>query len=340
MRPDQAQDSGGVVDIGDVRAVLAGRRLVQLDAIDDRLVAVCVDGARPVLRDLGPTAGFAARYDAAGRALSRLARADLGPRSHAAAVTRLREVAAELDELLAPCWPGDEDVVVAPPADLHAAPWALLPSLAGRPFVVAASASIWARAATAVAPATRRAVLVAGTDLDQARAEVRGIAALYPDATTLTPGRATAARVTRAIDPSWIAHFATHHRHQRENPLFGSMDLADGPLYLHDLLRVERLPHTVVLSACQAAQGDVGAMGDVLGASTVLMERGTATVIANAGLVADNATSSAAMLELHRNLAAGAPAAAALLAARRAAADLGPRAEALASGFTCFGAGF
>ena len=87
------------------------------------------------------------------------------------------------------------------------------------------------------------------------------------------------------------------------------MDLADGPLYLHDLLRVERLPHMVVLSACQAAQGDVGAMGDVLGASTVLMERGTATVIANAGLVADNATSSAAMLELHRNLAAGAPAA-------------------------------
>jgi CHAT domain-containing protein len=118
------------------------------------------------------------------------------------------------------------------------------------------------------------------------------------------------------------------------------MDLADGPLYLHDLLRVDRLPYVVVLSACEAAKGDVNPMGDVLGASTVLMERGTATVVANASLVADTATSRVAMVELHHHLADGTTAARALLSVRQQAADFGPRQAALAAGFTCFGAGW
>jgi CHAT domain-containing protein len=273
------------------------------------------------------------------RALSRLARGDLSARSHEAAVRRVHEVAAELDTVLSVCWPGDADVVLTPPAALHAVPWALLPSLLERPFTVAASASIWTRADATPTPGSGATILVAGADLAQARAEVRAIGRLHPGATTFTPARATAERVTRAIDRSRLAHFASHHRHDRENPLFGSLDLTDGPLYLHDLLRVPRLPHTVVLSACEAARGDVGGMGDLLGASTVLMERGTATVIANASLVADTATNLAAMLELHRHLGAGSRAATALLAVRRSAAELGPRASALAAGFTCFGAG-
>jgi tetratricopeptide (TPR) repeat protein len=331
--------STDVVTVADVRDALAGRRLVQLDAIDNRLVGVSIDGARPALHDLGPTAGLAALYDAAGHALSRLARADLGRRSHEAAVERLGDLAGQIDATLSRCWPGDEEVVLAPPPELYAAPWSLLPTLAGRPFTVAASATVWQRAARTASPETGRTVLVAGIDLAQARAEVRSIARLYDDVTTLSPSGATAARVTRAIDPARIAHFATHHHHRRENPLFGSMDLADGPLYLHDLLRVDRLPHIVVLSACEAAKGDVSAMGDVLGASTVLMERGTATVVANAGLVADTATNRIAMVELHRHLADGTSAARALLSVRQQATDLGPRHAALAAGFTCFGAG-
>jgi hypothetical protein len=332
---DRAMD---VVTLADVRHALAGRRLVQLDVIGDRLIAIVIEGTRPALHDLGPTAGLTALYDAATRALSRLARGDVGPRSQEAAVQRLADTAGQVDATLARCWPGAGELVLTPPPQLYAAPWALLPSLTARPFTVAASATVWARAARLV-PETSQTVLVAGADLAQARAEVRAIARLYDRPTTLSPRAATAARVITAIGASRVAHFATHHHHDRENPLFGSMDLADGPIFLHDLLRVERLPHLVVLSACEAAQGDVGAMGDVLGASTVLMERGTATVVANASLVADTATSSASMVELHRHLAAGTSAARALLAVRQHAAALGPRQGALAAGFTCFGAG-
>lgn len=333
-----ADGASDVVGVADVRQALGGRRLVQLDLIGDRLIGIAIDGSRPTLHDLGPTAGLVAVYDAATRALSRLARSDLGRRSHEAAVQRLTDAAEQVDATLARCWPGDGELVVAPPPELYAVPWAVLPSLAARPFTVAASATVWCWAAR-LAPATDRTVLVAGIDLSQARGEIRSIARLYGQATLLGPNRATADRVTREIKAARVAHFASHHHHHRENPLFGSMDLADGPLYLHDLLRVERLPHLVVLSACEAAKGDVGAVGDVLGASTVLMERGTATVIANASLVADTETSGAAMVELHRHLAAGVPAARALLAVRQHAAELGPREAALAAAFTCFGAG-
>ena len=138
--------STDVVTIADVRDALAGRRLLQLDAIDDRLVGVSIDRARPVLHDLGPTAGLVALFHAAGRALSRLARSDLGIHSHEAAVQRLADVAAEIDATLSRCWPGDDDVVLVPPPQLYAAPWSLLPMLAARAFTVAASATVWQRA--------------------------------------------------------------------------------------------------------------------------------------------------------------------------------------------------
>ena len=140
-RGGRAQDSTDVVTSPRFATSLAGRRLVQLDAIDDRLVGVCVDGARPVLHDLGPTAGFAARYDAAGRALSRLARSDLGRRSHDAAVTDLATSRADSTPR---CWRragrATRTWSLAPPADLHAAPWSLLAEPGRTTVHVAASA--------------------------------------------------------------------------------------------------------------------------------------------------------------------------------------------------------
>ena len=102
-----------------------------------------------------------------------------------------------------------------------------------------------------------------------------------------------------------LAHLATHHQHRRANPLFGSLELVDGPLFLHDLLGLSALPSVVVLSCCEAASGDTGPIGDVLGASTVLMERGTRTVVASPALVADTEETTSAMTDVHRLLRRG-----------------------------------
>ena len=103
-------------------------------------------------------------------------------------------------------------------------------------------------------------------------------------------------------------------------------------------MRLSRLPLSSC-SPCEAAEEGAGPIGDAHGASTVLMERGTATVIASPSLVPDSSRTGAAMLELHERLAAGDQPARALLEVRRRASEVDPRERALASGFVCFGAG-
>jgi hypothetical protein len=327
-----------VIALGALRRALMGCRLVELDVIQGRLIAVIIDRRRTQRLDLGPSRRIVALFDAAGLALSRLARGNLGETSVRAAISRLEAIGHDLDTVFAECWRGQDEVVIVPPTELHAAAWALLPTLAAIPFTIAASATIWARAARRHLPRQRSVTLIVGSRLQYAAGEARSIAKVYQAATTLTRGRATAKRVVDAIDGTWLAHFATHHQHRRENPLFGTLELADGPLYLHDLLRVRQLPRVVVLSACEAAEGSPGPIGDVLGASTVLMERGTATVIASPSLVPDTGQTGASMLKLHQRLAAGDHPALALLEVRRSAAEVGRREQALAAGYVCFGA--
>ena len=225
-----ADEDADVITIGQLRGDLDDSRVVLIDVIRGQMIAVCIDRRSATVRHLGPSSAIAALFGAAGLALSRLARGDTGERSVRAAVERLGAIGSELDEVFAVCWPGDASVVVVPPAELHAAAWAVLPSLSRLRFTVAASATIWARASRRDVSDRTNVVLVEGIRLAHASAEVRSIAKIYATATTLTPARATARRVTRAIDGAWLAHFATHHHYQRENPLFGSLDLADGPL--------------------------------------------------------------------------------------------------------------
>ena len=334
----QHKTNTDVVTLGELRSGLAGRRLVQLDLVHGRLIAVIVDRRRTQQLELGSSGGIIARFDAAALALSRLARANLSAPSVRAALSRLDEIGRDLDTTFAACWRNADEVVLAPPPALHGAAWAMLPTLAAIPFTVSASATVWSRASNRPVPQHRTVTLIVGSRLHHAAEEARAIAKLHQSVTTLTRARATTKNVMATIDGTWLAHFATHHQHLRENPLFGSLELADGPLYLHDLLRVRQLPHVVVLSACEAAEGSAGPIGDVLGASTVLMERGTATVIASPSLVADSSRTTAAMVDLHRRLAAGDQPARALMDVRRRASDSDRRDGALAAGFVCFGA--
>ncbi len=327
-----------VITLGELRCALMGRRLVELDVIHGRLIALIVDRRRTQRLDIGPSTSIIALFDAAGLALSRLARANLSAPSIRAALVRLDDIGRDLDTAFAACWSAADEVVIVPPTQLHAAAWAVLPTLAEIPFTIAASATIWSAVSRLPTPEHRSVTLIVGSRLQHAAGEARSIAKLHESVTTLTRARATTKRVMRTIDGTWLAHFAAHHQHRRENPLFGSLELADGPLYMHDLLRARQLPRVVVLSACEGAEGSAGPIGDVLGASTVLMERGTATVIASPSLVPDSSRTSAAMLDLHQRLAAGDRPARALLEVRRRASEADRRERALAAGFVCFGA--
>jgi tetratricopeptide (TPR) repeat protein len=193
-------DSGGGarrVDVEGLLGALGTGRLLQVIEVDGRLhVLVCGGGrVRHVVAGTGADAAREAEFIRFG--LRRLARQS-GRAEQKTVAAQLEAGARALEEALlgaAVNQLGDGPVVVAPPARLHAVPWALLPSLRGRVISVAPSASAWLRARAIEPPVGRRVVVVRGPGLPAAGEEVRAVAANYPGAIVLgddQPGRSQA----------------------------------------------------------------------------------------------------------------------------------------------------
>ena len=127
----------------------------------------------------------------------------------------------------------------------------------------------------------------------------------------LRDGAATVDDAMGALDGAGLAHIAAHGHFRADSPLFSSLDLADGPLAVHDFERLDRAPHRVVLSACDSGVlAPVGA-GELLGLVSALLAIGTAGVVASVAVVNDEATVDV-MVDVHAALDDGADLATAL----------------------------
>jgi CHAT domain-containing protein len=304
---------------------------------------VVADG-RVVVRGLGAPDEVRRELDALRFGLRRIALPRGSPASMDAARASVARSAERLDELmLAPVGRlvGERPLVLVPTGALHAVPWAVLPSCAGRPVVVAPSAGLWLRAERSALGSANPVVLVAGPDLPGAADEIDRLARRYRGARRLGGRRATAEAAAAALDGSGLAHVAAHGSFRADNPLFSSLRLADGPLTVYDLERLRRAPQTLVLSACEAGLADVGVGDELMGLAAALLSIGTGCVVAGVGLAPDWATRSL-MLDLHRRLRAGSRPAEALAAAQ---ASISGRvadpdaALAARAAFVCLGAG-
>lgn len=213
----------------------------------------------------------------------------------------------------------DGPVVLTPTARLHGLPWAILPALTDRPFSVVPSAGQWLRARDRRRSSRdrRRTLLVAGPGLDTGGAEVPLLASAHPDAVLLDGSDATLEAVMAGLDGADLVHLAAHGHFRADSPLFSSLDLADGPLTVHDLERVRRAPYRVVLSACES--GVLAPVGseELLGLAAALFSLGSAGLVCSVAEVNDAATADL-MVALHAGLAAGRTPAEALLDVRRA----------------------
>ncbi len=321
-------ESAERLDVDDLVRRVGDGTLVELVDVDGDLHVLVVHGGRVRRRVAGTTADALAMAGSARFLLRRSARGrpyvpgDLGPRLEQ---TLLGDVAGLLP---------DGPVVVVPTAKLHGVPWALLPALADRPFTVTPSAAQWVRASDAV-PTTGRVALLAGPGLGTGGAEVPVLARRRPDAIHLAGADATVEAALRALDGARLAHIAAHGRFRADSPLFSSLELADGPLTVHDLERLTAAPHRVVLSACESGVlAPVGA-DELLGLASALFALGTAGLVCSVAEVNDVATA-ALMVDLHGHLDRGLAPAEALLELRRAAE--GDTAAATAAAFVALGA--
>jgi CHAT domain-containing protein len=304
-------------------------------ALDGDLFAVTLVGGRARLHRLGAEAQVEKEVGSLRFGLRNLATARPGSRAAEGMAQVVATVAERLDALLLePLKLEDRPLVLVPTGALHALPWSMLPSLAERPVAVAPSLRLWFRAATEPQPARPKQVFVAGPRLPAATEEVEVLAHRHPEALTLTHDEATVDNVARALDGADSVHIAAHGRFRDDNPLFCSLELADGNVTVYDLERLKQVPQRIVLSSCESGLSAVHAGDELMGFTAALFALGTCTLIAAVVPVPDEATKGL-MLALDEELSKGTQPAQALVNARQGAAKM----SVAAAAFVCFGAG-
>jgi hypothetical protein len=306
-------------------------RLIEFVESDGVLYALTLAGSRLALHKF-VGAEAAEQLDWLRFAYGRLAAGRLTPEQREATFASAEASAAALDELL--IHPlreavGAAPLVIVPTGALHALPWAAVPSLRGRPFVVTPSLALWCDLAAHPHSRRRKTALVAGPRLRHATREVRELGALRPGATVLHGTVATAQATLAALDGAAIAHLACHGHFRADSPLFSSLELADGPLNVYELQRLRRAPELVVLSACDLGLSQTHPGDELLGLAAALLGMGTRTVVASVVPVPD-AAARRVMLAFHQHLLSGDAPAVALARAQ---------ARARTAGFVCLGAG-
>ena len=298
---------------------LGERALISYLTVDGEIIAVAVVGGRAELVRLGSAASA---FDAARELHADLAALApdglVGPLANAvAASARLR--AERLDtQLLRPLLSitGDRELVVVPTGALFAVAWGVLPTLHGRPITVVPSASAWLNSMTASAEGNGgRTVLVGGPGLSPAATgELGRLRQDHPDAWLFDGEHATAAIVLEALDGAGLAHLVADGVHEPQNALFSRLELADGPLYAHEMAGLRRPPRHLILAACEQALSRLHPDAEALGFAGVMLSAGAQTVIAAVSRVGDEAAA-ATMTEYHRRLGTGMRPAEALAAA-------------------------
>jgi tetratricopeptide (TPR) repeat protein len=294
------------VDPGDLASLLDGlgrQTLIEIASVDGTLYAIVVSGRRVRAHEVGPLAAAIQEVTHARFLLRRLAYGRASPGASAG----LAETGARLQRALLGAAATEVDhaeVVIVPPARLHAVPWSLLPALHTTPFTVAPSAATWLRAGRARTPRDRRVTLVVGPGLSGTAEEVALIALQYPDATVLRDGAASVETALAALDGAWTAHIAAHGVFRADNPLFSALSMDDGPLTVYDLGRMRRSPRRLVLSSCESAVAAQVGPDELLGTVTALIPLGTASILASVVPVNDVATAPL-MVRFHERLRAG-----------------------------------
>lgn len=234
---------------------------------------------------------------------------------------------------------GDDDrpVIVVPPAGLLTAPWGLLPLFAGSPLSVSPSVTQWLKARRSGRGRDAGHVsLITGPDLSTRESEVTNLSPIHHGALVLPADKATVAAALEILDGAGLAHIAAHGTFRAEAPLFSSLQLADGPLTVHDLEELQQPPRSIILSACDSGGAAPIGPHEALGLVSALLGMGTADVLASVVPVNDQATLSV-MGHVHGVAGRGGTLTEGWLAARKAAAGDVLHAATAAS-FTAWGA--
>ncbi len=330
--------TGQVAPVRDVmRALAPDEALLEYLVGDSTSVVFVITADTTAAIELGvPRHVLATQVDFARGVLARPASGTLGTlwRAPLRRLYRYLIEPVEASGLLA----GKRELLIAPHAELHYAPFAaLLRSRGPDAYLVqhyrleyTPSASIWLRLGARGRPSTSGVLALAPRPdaLPGSAAEVRGIGRLFGAQARVLLGTQASKRALREAAPEQaIVHLATYGVLNKDNPLFSFVELMpegedDGRLEVHDVFGLRLRARLVVLSACQTGLGsgtlaDVPAGDDWVGLIQAFLFAGASHVLATLWPVHDRATAEL-MTRFYTALAGGQPEAEALADAQRA----------------------
>jgi CHAT domain-containing protein len=221
------------------------------------------------------------------------------PALRAAAGASLDRNLKALDTILLAPLQANGDLYVVAREPLLSVPWTALPSRSGLRTAVN---SYVARGRTHARPTgERRMLAAAGPGVQHGAVEARAVGEQWPGATVLTGDDAVTEQVRTALATHDVVHLATHGQHDADNPLFASIDLADGPLFAHELDGTPLPGSVVILSSCEVGGSTQVLGGEVLGLTSVLLRLGARAVIASVAKLSDE-LAARVMPRLHAHL--------------------------------------
>jgi hypothetical protein len=280
---------------------------------EECVIALVSEPNRPIARhNLVPLKDLARLTRTARGSIERLA---IGAHQWDSIGPALAHDMAKLDDMLIRPWLPTtplNSIRISAPSDLDIA-WCALPSLTTETLTLGPL-----RAPNTPRTSVRNPTditVIAGPNLANAETEVHRIHEVRA-AKRITGPTATRDEVKAELARAHTVHLACHGSLRHDQPLFSSLELADGPLFLHDLARVGGVPEVVILSACNAGRSSAS-KGGTAGFARTLRSLGAQTVIAPFATVNDQLVM-ASMVELHRHLAQGDEPAVALARARTA----------------------
>jgi hypothetical protein len=204
-----------------------------------------------------------------------------------------------LDDILLAPLRADGDLYVVAREPLLSVPWTALPSRSGLRTAVN---SYVARGRTHARPSGKRRLLAAaGPGVKHGTEEAHAVGRQWAGATVLTGEHAVTEHVRTALATHDVVHLATHGQHDADNPLFASIDLADGPLFAHELDGTPLPGSVVILSSCEVGGSTQVLGGEVLGLTSVLLRLGARAVIASVAKLSDE-LAARVMPRLHAHL--------------------------------------
>lgn len=295
QRPVTANELRQVLaERGDETAVVANFLV-----LDGTLRCVRLDVNGLVTVELGPADDMTERVRRLGADFA-MAANDLipAPLRAAANASLVRNLKVLDDILLAPLR-ADGDLYVVAREPLLSVPWTALPSRSGLRTAVN---SYVARGRTHARPSGKRRLLAAAAPgVKHGTEEAHAVGRQWAGATVLTGDDAVTERVRTALATHDVVHLATHGQHDADNPLFASIDLADGPLFAHELDGTPLPGSVVILSSCEVGGSTQVLGGEVLGLTSVLLRLGARAVIASVAKLSDE-LAARVMPRLHAHL--------------------------------------